>query len=146
MWELIILGGILTLFWAIVRLGGNYLLFRRQKPNAHFAQSYTASLHGSLYNTDHIRRSPLTGATEYYKTVQKFNAEYYKAEKLDDLVISRYKSGKKLSEEHYKEGKLDGLHVWWYPNGNKMFEKYYKNGKETKRDLGVKKLRADKKM
>ena len=58
MWELIILGGILTLFWAIVRLGGNYLLPRRQKPNAHFTQSYTTSLHGSLYNTDHIRRPP----------------------------------------------------------------------------------------
>ena len=76
MWELIILGGILILFWAIVRLGENYLLPRRQKPNAHFAQSYTASLHGSLYNTDHVRPAPLTGAGEYYKNGQKFNAEY----------------------------------------------------------------------
>ena len=82
-----------------------------------------------LDKTDHIRRAPLTGAVKYYKNRQKFNAEYYKSEKLDGLVVSRYKSGKKLSEQHYKAGKLDGLYVWWHPNGNKIFEKYYKNGK-----------------
>ena len=31
------------------------------------------------------------------KNGQKFNAEYYKDEKLDDLVISRYKSGKDIT-------------------------------------------------
>ena len=129
MWELIILGGVLIFFWIIVRLGGNYLLPHRQKSNAHFTQSYTASLHGSLYNTDHIRRPPLTGATEYYKNGQKFNAEYYKDEKLDDLVLSRYKNGKKLSEGHHKDGKEIGLWTQWFENGQKKWEGHYKDGK-----------------
>ena len=109
MWELIILGGILILFWAIVRLGENYLLPRRQKSNARFTQSYAASLLGSPYNTDHIRRPPLTGAAEYYKNGQKFNAEYYKDKKLNSLLTSRYKNGNKLSEGHHKDGKEIGL-------------------------------------
>ena len=50
---------------------------------------------------------------------EKFNAEYYKDEKLDDLVIRRYKSGKKLSEGYHKDGKEIGLWTQWFENGQK---------------------------
>jgi hypothetical protein len=112
-----------------VIVGLNHLSYCLDKID--HTQSYAASLLGSLYNTEHIRRPPLTSAAECYKNGQKFNAEYYKGEKLDGLVISRYKSGKKLSEGYHKDGKLNGLSTGWCENGQIECEAFFKDGTEV---------------
>ena len=94
MWELIILGGILILFWIMLRLGVNYLSPHRQDSNSKNAFS------SQLF--------PLARLTKCHKD-----------EKLDSLSTSRYENGKKLSEGHHKNGKEIGLWTQWFENGKK---------------------------